>query len=148
MVNYRSVLSLPSVRKARLSGTVSQIRYGRKKTTSVSVSEFIANIILRIRKNPKSTDELSVRFGIHLPYLFPQLESVLRIRDILVRIRMPMRILGSVPLANGSMWIREAQKHTRIRNTDTFTHSSKIRSHKNSQNSRNQGFSYYFCLIK
>ncbi len=61
------------------------------------------------------------------------------IRDILVRSRTR---------------IREAQKHTvriqriRIRNTDTFNHSSKIKSHKEIRKRRNQGFSYYFWWWK
>ncbi len=94
----------------------------------MSVSEFIANNLPCGSGNkPMGTDELSVWYGIHLPYLFPQSESVLRIRDILVRIR--MRILGSVPLANGSgCGSGGPKKHTRSRKTGTFTHSSKIKS--------------------
>jgi hypothetical protein len=58
--------------------------------------------------------------GIHCRYL-------LRVRDILVRIRMRMGILGSVPLTNGSGCGSGRPKNIRIRmgikirNTGTFT---------------------------
>ncbi len=65
---------------------------------------------------------------------------VLRIRDILVRIRMRILILGSVPLTNGSGSGSVTLVH--------LHHSSKIKKViKKSQNSRNQDFSYYFCLM-
>jgi hypothetical protein len=36
---------------------------------------------------------------------FPSLKSVLRIRDILVRVR--IRVLGSVPVTSGSCYFRQ-----------------------------------------
>jgi hypothetical protein len=66
-------------------------------------------------------------------------------------LRIRMRILGSLPLTNRSGWESgEAQKH----DADpehwyrTFTSFFKDRNSKRIQkNSRNQGFSYYFCLM-
>ncbi len=83
--------------------------------------------------------------------------AVLRIRDILVRIR----IRGSVTLTNGSgSWyfvidLQDANKELFFANffclllfRGAFSHHiSKIKIIKNSQNSRNLGFSYYFCLM-
>ncbi len=93
---------------------------------------------------------------------------MLRIHDILGWIR--IRILGSMPLTNGSgfgsgSWIRIL-----LFSTLTFKmpaknlffdtifsayyflklnlhHFSKIKSQKEYQKSRNQGFSYYFCMM-
>jgi hypothetical protein len=89
---------------------------------------------------------------------------VLRIHDILGWIRIRIRV--SMPLTNGSgSWIRillfssltfDASKKL-IFNTIFSAyyflkvhlhHFSKIKSQKESQNTRNQGFSYYFCMIK
>jgi hypothetical protein len=71
--------------------------------------------------------------------------KVLRVRDILAWIR----IFGSVTLTNGSTDADPEVPRTYIRNTGTFTSffKDKIKSKKKSQNSRNQGFSYYFCLM-
>ncbi len=65
---------------------------------------------------------------------------MLGIRDILVRIRLRIRILRSVLLTNGS-------ECGSGRAENNLHHSSKIKSHKEVTNSRNQGFSYYFCLM-
>ncbi len=90
-----------------------------------------------------------------------QFDALLRICDILVRIRIRSRILGSVVRTFDSrirMRIRKAQKNTDP-DADVewgpgslvhLNHSSKIKSPKEvinqTLNSRNQGFSYYFCL--
>jgi hypothetical protein len=74
------------------------------------------------------------------------LELVLRIRDILER----LRILGSVAMTNGSGCGSGSHKNIRIRirNTGTFTSFFKDKKViKKSQNIRNQGFPYYFCLL-
>ncbi len=85
---------------------------------------------------------------------------MLRIHDILGWIR----IRGSMPRINGSgsgscyfrHWPSRCQQKTNFFNTIFsahyfFTvhlhHISKIKSQKESQNSRNQGFSYYFCMM-
>jgi hypothetical protein len=89
---------------------------------------------------------------------------VLRIHDILGWIR--IRIRGSMPLTNGSgfgsgscyfrHWPSRCQQKTYFL-TQFFSayyilkvhlhHFSKLKSQKESQNSRNQGFSYYFCMM-
>ncbi len=89
---------------------------------------------------------------------------VFRIHDILGWIR--IRILGSMLLTNGSgSWIRillfssltfKMPAKKLIFNTIFSAyyflkvhlhHFSKIKSQKESQNRRNQGFSYYFCMM-
>jgi hypothetical protein len=96
---------------------------------------------------------------------------VLRIHKILGWIR--IRILGSMPLTNGSgsgfgsgfgSWIRmtsidlqDASKKLRYFFDTIFSayyflklhlhHFSKIKSQKEYQNGMNQGFSYYFCMM-
>ncbi len=95
-----------------------------------------------------------------------QLGAVLRIHDILGWIR--IRIRGSMPLTNGSgsgscirillfsslTFKMPAKKliFSLIFSAYYFLkvhlhHFSKIKSQKGSQNSRNQGFSYYFCMM-
>ncbi len=89
-------------------------------------------------------------------------QSVFRIHDILVWIR----IRGSMPLTNGSgfgsgscyfcHWPSRCQQKTNFL-TQFFLlcyflkvhlhYFWKIKSHKESQNSRIQGFSYYFCMM-
>jgi hypothetical protein len=83
------------------------------------------------------------------------LPAVLRIHDILGWIR--IRIRGSMPLINGSgseSWILlfspstfntifSAYYFLKVR----LHHFLKIKSQKESPNSRNQGFSYYFCMM-
>ena len=67
--------------------------------------------------------------------------EVLRIRDMLVRIHMRMRILGSVPLTNGSEC-----GSGRPNNAGTFISFFKDKKViKKSQNSRNQGFLTIFA---
>ncbi len=77
---------------------------------------------------------------------------MLRIHDILGWIR----IRGSMPLTNGSgscyfvIDLQDASK--KLFSAYYFLklrlhHFSKIKSQKESQNSRNQGFSYYFCMM-
>jgi hypothetical protein len=84
---------------------------------------------------------------------------VLRIHDIFVWIR----IRGSMPLTNGSgfgsgsCYFRHCpsrcQQKTIFFSSDCYFlkvnlhHFSKIKSQQESQNSRNQGFSYYFCMM-
>ncbi len=80
---------------------------------------------------------------------------VLRIHDILVWIR----IRGSMPLTNGSgscyflHWPSRCQKKLIFSAYRYYFlkvhlhHFSKIKSQRELQNSRNQGFSYYFCMI-
>jgi hypothetical protein len=104
----------------------------------------------------------------------PETDTVLRIRDILGWIR--IRIRGSMPLANGSgsgfgsgfgsgSWIRillflsltfKMPAKNKFFNTIFSAyaflklylhHFSKIKIQKDSLNSRNQGFSYYFCMM-
>ncbi len=89
-------------------------------------------------------------------YLSPLYSAVLRIHDILVWIR--IRIRGSMPLTNGSgycyfrHWSSRCQEKTNFLKhffclllfEVTLTSFWKI---KNLQNSRNQGFSYYFCMM-
>ncbi len=92
------------------------------------------------------------------------LGPVLRIHDILGWIR--IRILGSMPLTNGSgsgsgscyfrQWPSRCQQKTNIL-IQFFSayyflklhlhHFSKIKSQTESLNSRNQSFSYYFCMM-
>jgi hypothetical protein len=72
------------------------------------------------------------------------------IHDILVTIR--IQILGSVPLTNTSgCGSGRPKKHTNPEpETGTLVnlhHSSKIKSQKKLQNSRNQDVSHYFCLM-
>ncbi len=93
---------------------------------------------------------------------FRSLTAVLRIHDIFVWIR----IRGSMPLINGSWfgfesgschfshWPSRRQPKTNLKKFFCLLlsklhshHFSKIKSKKKSQNSRNQGFSSYFCLI-
>jgi hypothetical protein len=89
--------------------------------------------------------------------------AVLRIHDILVWIR--IHIHGSMPLTNGSgfgsgSWISSLNFKMQTKNLFFKTifsayyflkvhlhHFSKIKSQKESQNSRNQSFSYYFCMV-
>ncbi len=86
--------------------------------------------------------------------------AVLRTHDILGWIR--IRIRGSMPLTNGSgsgscyfrHWASRCQQKNNFF-TQFFLlitllhlhHFSKILCQKKSQNSRNQGFSYYFCMM-
>ncbi len=91
---------------------------------------------------------------------------MLRIHDLLGWIR--IRIRGSMPLTNGSgsgSWNRillfsslTLKMPEKKKKFNTFFsayyflklhlhHFSKIKSQKESQNSRNQGFSYYFCMM-
>ncbi len=97
-------------------------------------------------------------------------KAVLRIHDILGWIR--IRIRGSMPLTNGSgfgsgsgSWIRillfssltfkmpaKTQFFNTIFSAYDFLklhlhHFPKIKIQKESQNSRNKGFSYYFCMM-
>jgi hypothetical protein len=92
-------------------------------------------------------------------------EPVFRIHDILGWIR--IRIRGSMPLTNGSgsgldpdpaIFIIDLQDASKKLIFNTFFssyyflkvhlhHFSKIKSQKEPQNSRNQGFSYYFCMM-
>ncbi len=93
------------------------------------------------------------------PFLLMYL-PVLRIHDILGWIR----IRGSMPLTNGSgscyyrHWPSRCQQKKKKKNFNTIFpayyflkvhlhHFSTIKSQKDSQNSRNQGFSYYFCMM-
>jgi hypothetical protein len=96
------------------------------------------------------------------------LMAVLRIHDILGWIR--IRIRGSMLLTNGSgfgsgSWIRillfssltfKMPAKNKFFNTIfsnfyflklNLNHFSKMKSQKGSQNSRNQGFSFYFCMM-
>ncbi len=82
--------------------------------------------------------------------------SVFRIHDILGWIRIQIRIRGSMPLTNGSGFGSGSCYFPVIFNTIFSAyyflkvhlyHFSKIKSQKESQNSRNQGFSYYFCMM-
>ncbi len=93
----------------------------------------------------------------------PHLGAVFRIRDILVWIR--IRIRGSMPLTNGygsgfgsgSFFVTDLQDANKKKFILFFLlyyflkihlHLfSKIKSQKESQNSRNPGFSYYFCMM-
>ncbi len=87
----------------------------------------------------------------------PSLQAVLRIHDILVRIRIRIWIGGSMPRTNGSGCGSRSycyQKNNFFNNffcllhfEGTFGSFLKIKRQKNSPNSRNQGFSYYFCLM-
>ncbi len=82
---------------------------------------------------------------------------VFRIPDILVRIPVRIRILGSIPLTNGSgsgscsfrQWPSRCQQifpqSFLLLFDGTFT--SFFTDKKKSQNSRNQGFSCHFCLM-
>jgi hypothetical protein len=98
---------------------------------------------------------------------------VLRIHDILVWIqgnRIRIWIRGSMPLTNGSGFgsgsgcgsgscyfvidLQDANKKIFFYNffclilfEGTFTSFSKIKSQEKTQSSKNQGFSYYFCLV-
>ncbi len=83
--------------------------------------------------------------------------AVLRIHEILEQIR----IRGSITLTNGTGSCYFRQWPSRSQQKINFFpklfcllllkvqlhHFSKIKSHKQSQNSRNQGFSYYFWLM-
>jgi hypothetical protein len=103
-----------------------------------------------------------------MPGFFP---PVFRIRYILVRVQMRIQILESVPLPDGSdsgsgsgsgsgscsfrQWPSRGQKNYFLSSSFNaysllkvhLHHSSKIKSHKKSQNRRNQGFSSFFCLL-
>ncbi len=84
---------------------------------------------------------------------------MLRIHDILVWIR--IRICGSMPLSNGSgsryfcHWRSRCQRKTNFCKKifcyyflkEKLHNFSKIKSQKESQNSRNQVFSYYLCMM-
>jgi hypothetical protein len=82
-------------------------------------------------------------------------KAVLRIHDILGWIR--IRILGSIHLTNGSCYFRHWPSRCRQKTNTIFSayyflklhlhYFSKIKSQKEQQNSRNQGFSYYFCMM-
>jgi hypothetical protein len=88
-------------------------------------------------------------------YPFPLLpRPVLRIHDILVSIR----IRGSMPLTYGSgfgSYFQDAnKKQICLKRFSAYYflkvhlhHFSKIKSEKKSQNSWNEGFSHYFCLM-
>ncbi len=77
------------------------------------------------------------------------LKTSVRIRDILVWIR----VQGSLPLTNNLAPSRHQQKYffpclfAYYFSKVHLHHSSKIKSRKESQTSRNKGFSYYFCLM-
>jgi hypothetical protein len=75
--------------------------------------------------------------------------AVFRTRDILVRIQMRIRIHGSVPLTNeyGCGSGKPKNICIRIQNTGTFTHSSKIKVIKKSQNSNKSRVCILFCLM-
>ncbi len=84
------------------------------------------------------------------PTLAPEgsiLTAVLRTRDILVRIRMRIRILGSVPLTNNP----NAETHGSYGSDPEHWHIYIILQSyiviKKSQNRVNQGFWYYFCFM-
>ncbi len=83
---------------------------------------------------------MPVQFNVYWKHL-GQLKTVLRIRDTLVRIR--IRILGSGPLTNGfgcgSGRPKKYGSGTVV--PVHFYHSSKIVSHIEVKNSRNQDFS-------
>ncbi len=74
----------------------------------------------------------------------------MQIHDILVWIRIRIWIRGSMPLTNGSrsgcgsaifvIDLQDANKSSNL--NDFFAHYK-----KKSQSSRNQGFSYFFCLV-
>jgi hypothetical protein len=88
-------------------------------------------------------------------------KAVLRIHDILVWIQ--IRIRGSMPLTNGSgsgsCYFHSFTFKTPIKLFVFYSfsayyflkvllhHFSKIKVKKKTQNRRNQGFSYYFCLM-
>jgi len=76
--------------------------------------------------DPLRFADVKAKFMEYEPIL--ALLPVFRIHDILVWIR----IRGSMPLTNGS----------------GFGSGSKIKSQKESQNSRIQDFCYYFCMLK
>ncbi len=97
-----------------------------------------------------------------MPTLYPMSKAVLRIHDILVWIRIRIQIRGSMPLTNGSgscyfrHWPSRCQQKTNfyflfliclLLFEGTFTSFFKDKSQKESQNSRNQGFSIYFCMM-
>jgi hypothetical protein len=98
--------------------------------------------------------------------------AVLRIHDILRWIRIRIRIRGSMPLTNGSGSGFGSGSRIRILLFSSLTfkmpaknkflntifsayyflklhlhHFSKIKSQKESENNRNQGISYYFCMM-
>jgi hypothetical protein len=84
------------------------------------------------------------------------LYPVLRIHDILGWIR--IRIRGSMSLTDPAIFVMDLQDASKklifytIFSAYYFLrlhlhHFSKIKSQKESQNSRNQGFSYYFCMM-
>jgi hypothetical protein len=94
------------------------------------------------------------------------IELVLRIHDILGWIRIRIRIRGSMPLTTGSgscirilpFWSYTFKMLAKINFFYTifsayyflklnFHHFSKIKSQKESQNSKNKRFSYYFCMM-
>jgi hypothetical protein len=81
-------------------------------------------------------------------------EAVLGIRHILVRIRMRIRILGSVPLTNGSGYGSGMPKKLMDPGPDADSEHwyiyiilQRYNVIKKLQNSTNQGFSYWFCLM-
>jgi hypothetical protein len=89
--------------------------------------------------------------------------AVFRIHDILGWIRIRIRILGSMLLTNGSgsgscyFRHRPSRCQQKLIFNTVFSayyflkvhlhHFSKIKSQKESQNRRNQGFAYYFCMM-
>ncbi len=119
--------------------------------------------------DPDSKGPKRKRIRIHVSAICAQKASilaVLRIHDILGWIR--IRIRGSMPLTNGSgfgSWIRIMLSSSQTfkmpaknKFVDTifsayyflklhFHHFSKIKIQKESQNRRNQGFSYYFRMM-
>jgi hypothetical protein len=82
------------------------------------------------------------------------LQPVLRIRDILVRIRTdsdtawdpaPDHAIVVSDLQDGNLTLLFCLLPYCLKRH--FHHFSKIKSHKEDTNSSNQGFSYYFCLL-
>ncbi len=114
-----------------------------------------ANLKAKSKAVPLGQNKGIVRF-LHLSEA-PPISAVFRIHNILVWIR----IRGSMPLTNGSgscyfrHWPSRCQQKTNFLKSFFayyflkvhLHHFSKIKSPKEVTNSRNQGFTYYFCLL-
>jgi hypothetical protein len=112
----------------------------------------------------------------HSKFWMQESKPVLRIHDILGWIQIRIRIRGSMPLTNGSgsgfgfgsgsgslirilqfssLTFKMPAKNLFLNTIFSayyflklhLQHFSKIKSPKESQNSRNQGFSYFFCMM-
>ncbi len=128
--------------------------------------KYCYSIFTKVSVAPPNTRGMFHIFRIYLCENIPHIFTVLQIHDMLVWIR----IRGSMPLTNGSWsrfgswsgsgcyfrhWPSRRQQKTYLKKSFSASYFLqvhlhnflKIKSQKEVTNSRNQGFSYFFCLM-